>query len=157
PAAPLKCAVCSQLIAAHPEAVAADLGGEVNYFCGVDHAEIVNQNWKLLRTGNSAERLRAHPAGQEAWTHGVKTLLYMRLNFPDDLTDPVSVGDAYNALDGVNDFYTENSYNVTSIDPTVTPLLTLPQPKVWYETNDFGTATLLEDARAVARQAGFDT
>jgi hypothetical protein len=133
------------------------LGGEVEYFCGVDHAEIVNQNWKLLRTGSGAERLRVHPAGQDAWTHGIKTLLYMRLNFPDDLTDPVSAGDAYEALDRVNDFYTENSYNVTSLDPTVTPLLTLPQPKVWYETNDFGAFTLLEDARAVARQAGFDT
>ena len=153
----LKCAVCSQPIAAHPEAVAADLGGETGYFCGVDHAEIVNQNWKLLRSGGSPERLRVHSTAQEAWTHGAKTLLYMRLNFPDDLTDPVSAAAAYDALNSVNDFYTENSYDVTSISPTVTPLLTLPQPKVWYQTNDFGPFTLLDDARAVASQAGFDT
>src|SRR5262249_1577045 len=94
-------------------------------------------------------------AADNNWTHGLKTVLYMRLNFPDDLTEPISEADAYNAMNGVNDFYTIGSYDLTALTATVTPLLTLPQPKTYYSYA--GTSALLSDARETARRAGFDT
>ena len=38
----------------------------------------------------------------------------MRVNFPDDLTEPISEEDAYDVMDGVNTYYTANSYDLTS-------------------------------------------
>jgi len=64
--------------------------------------------------------------GNDAWTHGTKNVLYMRVNFPDDLTEPLSEAAAYATMDSVNTFYTECSYDLTSLTATVTPLLTLP-------------------------------
>ena len=49
----------------------------------------------------------------------------------------------------------EGSYDQTWVTATVTPLLTLPQIKAWYGTA--GTGALLDDARATARLAGYDT
>ena len=48
-------------------------------------------------------------------------------------------------MDGVNDFYVDTSYDLTSLDATVTPLVTLPQSKSWYATT--GPAQLQDDAR----------
>ncbi|MGI8965247.1 MAG: Calx-beta domain-containing protein, partial [Limisphaerales bacterium] len=79
----------------------------------------------------------------------------MRVNFPDDLREPISEAGAYSVMNGVNTFYTQGSYNTTSLTPTVTPLLTLPQSKSWYSTA--GTGALLDDARKVAKTAGYDT
>jgi hypothetical protein len=91
----------------------------------------------------------------DSWTHGPKTLLYMRVNFPDDLTEPISQQDANSAMNGVDSYYVQNSYNLTSIDPTVAPLVTLPQKKAWYATS--GPGQLLADAREATRLAGYDT
>ena len=41
-------------------------------------------------------------AAQDAWTHGNKSVLYIRVNFPDDLTEPISETAAYLAMNGVN-------------------------------------------------------
>src|ERR1017187_3223712 len=94
-------------------------------------------------------------AGNDQWTHGEKSLLYMRLNFPDDLTEPISEADASSQMVGVNAFYAEGSYDQPWVTATVTPLLTLPQIKAWYSTA--GSGALLADVRATARLAGYDT
>jgi hypothetical protein len=151
------CGVCGQAAAAGRGGVAAEVGGELAYFCGVDHADIVNQHWTRLESGGADAQTKAHSAGQDSWTHGAKTLLYMRVNFPDDLTEPISEAEAYRVMNQVNAFYVEGSYDVTSLTTTVTPLVTVPQIKAWYGTNDYGEGALLADARAAARLAGFDT
>jgi hypothetical protein len=155
--APRRCAVCGQ--AAEPErgGVAADLGGELAYFCGVDHAHVVNQHWTSLENAGLSAQSKALSAGQESWTHGPKNVLYMRVNFPDDLTEPISEANAYEVMNQVNAFYAEGSYDMTSLTATVTPLITVPQTKAYYGTNDFGEGALLDDARETARLAGYDT
>ena len=78
----------------------------------------------------------------------------MRVNFPDDLTEPISEADAYAVMNSVNTFYTTVSYNLTALDTTVAPVVTLPQTKAYYSADP---TLLLADARAATRQAGYDT
>lgn len=138
--------------------IAADVGGEVKFFCGVDHAYAVKK-WMLQRLAASGGENGGFgslaTAVNDAWTHGSKNVLYMRVNFPDDLTVPISEAQAYNVMDDVNLFYTEGSYNMTALSTMVTPLLTLPESKGWYSTA--GPGALMSHAREAARRAGFET
>ena len=54
----------------------------------------------------------------------------------------------------VNSFYTDTSYNLTALDTTVAPVVTVPQTKAYYSADP---GLLLADARAATKQAGFDT
>ena len=81
-------------------------------------------------------------------------MLYIRVNFPDDLTQPNSETSAYSTMDAVNAFFVECSYNQTWLNTKVTPLLTVPQLKAYYSTA--GPGALADDARDAARKAGFE-
>ena len=122
------CGVCGQSLRAHPRQVAGDIGGETALFCGVEHLALVNARWVLAESGHGVTA-NAVAGGGDTWTQGRKTLLYMRVNFPDDLTAPLSEASAYSSMDEVNAFYVEGSYDTTSLTTDVTPLLTLPQVK----------------------------
>ncbi len=150
--APKRCAVCGQA-AMGPSAMTADTGGELAYYCGVEHQEVMTGHWveleKRAKDGSSTAK------DLQTWSLGPKLLLYMRVNFPDDLTEPVSESSAYEAMNRVNDFYVENSYDRTYITAIVTPLLTLPLTKAFYA--EAGPFAVLDDARSAALQAGYDT
>ncbi len=148
------CRVCGQWIHASALKVAGDIGGETAWFCSPEHLALVNSRWVVTESGNS-QTANVTAGGGDSWTQGRKTLLYMLVNFPDDLTEPLSEAEAYSSMDSVNAFYVEGSYDTTSITTEVTPLLTLPQIKAWYTTA--GPGALLSDAREAARKAGFDT
>ncbi len=91
-----------------------------------------------------------------AWTEGNKRLLYVRVDFADDVGEPISVSSAQAVLAELNQFMQSNSYGKTSITPTVVPMvLRLPRSKASYgSAND--TDGLLRDARTAARNAGYD-
>ena len=148
------CSVCGQSLV-DGQAVAADIGGEVAHFCGLAHAELANARWVAAEGGSANPMPLFATASNDNWTHGNKAVLYMRVNFPDDLTEPISEAGAYEVMDQVNAFYTTGSYDMTSLSATVTPLVTVPQTKGWYSTA--GPGALLDDAREAARRAGFDT
>jgi hypothetical protein len=153
------CGVCGAATDLGQQGLAADIGGELACFCGSAHARLVTQYWVMAEgDGGGGVRPMAateQSAGNDLWTHGEKLLLYMRLNFPDDLTEPISEANASSQMVGVNASYAEGSYDQTWVTATVTPLLTLPQIKAWYSTA--GAGALLDDARATARSAGYDT
>jgi len=132
-----------------------DIGGEVKAFCSSEHLELARQGLDAVTVKRNSQGADLTAGGSSAWTQGRKNLLYIRVNFPDDLTEPISETEAYDIMSAVNQFYVANSYNQTWIDTTVTPLLTLPQVKAWYATA--GPGAVLDDARKIARQAGFDT
>jgi hypothetical protein len=136
--------------------VFAESGGGVLHFCGVDHVDAANAQLALAESGGTSAGSNPtfRTATQDAWTHGRKSVLYIRVNFPDDLTEPLSETAAAAAMNGVNSFYTENSYDLTSLTATITPVITLPQTKAYY-SGDPGL--LLNDARAWAKKAGFVT
>jgi hypothetical protein len=146
-----KCALCDQQVAAGKQI--GEVGGETRAFCTEEHAQLASASLVLAADSGSMAVLAA--GGSSAWTQGRKDLLYIRVNFPDDLTEPNSETAAYSTMDAVNAYYVENSYNQNWYDTTVTPLLTVPQVKAWYATA--GPGALLDDARTVARKAGYDT
>lgn len=156
------CSVSGKPATSRGSPVYAESGGGVLCFCGEDHYKLVNQQWTLAESGGggietspgSFDANATATAANDAWTHGNKTVLYMRVNFPDDLTEPISEADAYSQMDGVNAYYTVNSYDLSSLTATVTPLLTLPQVKAYYSPDP---TLLLADARAVAAAAGYQT
>jgi len=151
------CCVSGRAATSRGQPVYAESGGGVMCFCGTDHYQMVNKQWALAESGAASggeTPIGTPTATDDNWTHGNKSLLYLRVNFPDDLTEPISEADAYAAMDGVNSYYTENSYDLTSLTATVTPVITMPQTKAYYSTDP---SLLLADARAAAKVAGFDT
>ncbi len=153
------CGVSGQPAAWRNQPVFAESGGAILCFCGTDHYELVNRQWALAESGaggfGGSGIAGVGGARDDSWTHGPKRLLYIRVNFPDDLTEPISETAAYSAMNGVDAYYVQNSYDLTSLDPTVAPLVTLPQLKAWYAT--IGPGQLLADAREATRLAGYDT
>lgn len=151
------CGVCNEPVNRTGPGKLADIGGETRAFCCEEHAQLVNENLSIAAKGGpgAAPEPNAVAGGGTTWTMGRKDVLYMRVNFPDDLTEPNSETDAYGAMNAVNQFFIENSYDQVWLTTTVTPLLTLPQVKAWYSTA--GPGALFADARDVARKAGYET
>src|ERR1019366_1490099 len=97
------CSVSGQAVTARGQPVYAETGSGVLCFCGTDHYDLVNQQWALAESGGTGGVGGSGVAGvgapmNDAWTHGIKTLLYMRVNFPDDLTEPISEAAAYSVM-----------------------------------------------------------
>ncbi|HEV2695282.1 MAG TPA: Calx-beta domain-containing protein, partial [Verrucomicrobiae bacterium] len=153
------CSVSAKPASSRGQPVYAESGGGILCFCGVDHFNMANkqlaasEGGKLAAVGNSGTFGTPTPT-DDTWTHGNKSVLYMRVNFPDDLTEPISATDASSVMNAVNTYYTENSYDLTSLTATVTPLITLPQTKAYYSVDP---GLLLNDARAYAAKAGYVT
>ncbi len=85
-----------------------------------------------------------------AWTTGVKKLLFIRVNFPDDLADPQSEESARAMMNETSEWFKTCSYGLTSFETTVTPLITMPFPRNWYGGFVAGYAAV------EARNHGFD-
>ncbi len=92
------------------------------------------------------------------WTHGTKSLLYIRVCFPDDPTEPISFNEAVDLLQKVDGVFQTNSYGQLSISGTVTPLIQMPRAKTNYAQMlaSSGPYLLLREAREAAAKAGFD-
>ena len=153
------CSVSGRSVAAINQPVYADSGGSLLAFSSTNYFELANRQWTLAESGGTAAT-GDNPVGgvggfvSDAWTHGTKKVLYMRVNFPDDLTEPISEANAYAVMNSVNNFYTTGSYDLTALDPTVAPLVTVPQIKAYYSADP---GLLLADARAATKLAGYDT
>ncbi len=90
-----------------------------------------------------------------SFTQGTKTLLFMPVGFSDDPAAPITQSAANLLMTQVNQWFTEQSYNSTSIVSDVTPLLILPQSKAFYAGQSVWA--LQDDARSAALAVGFDT
>jgi hypothetical protein len=67
------------------------------------------------------------------WAFGPKTSLCIRMNYPDDIREPIREDEVYALMAGANQFFVENSYGAASLTtPTVTPVLLMPHPKAYY-------------------------
>lgn len=156
------CSVSGQASSVAGQQTLADFGGDIVSFCKPNHAADLNQSLSGL-WGDAGGGGGALPVG--ASTQGVKSLLFIRLRFPDELIEPITEDAAYQVMDQVNNFFVENSYNTLSITPTVTPLLTLPRTKTQYDSPPptggalFGPGVniIYNDALAVAAAAGYDS
>ncbi|MCK6473273.1 MAG: carboxypeptidase regulatory-like domain-containing protein [Planctomycetes bacterium] len=131
--------------------VAVEAGGQIYFLCSGGHiitleGELTAQEGSTPGDGSLA---------QSAWTEGTKTVLYIRVNYPDDLTDPQTESSCTSMFNSSIALFQEFSYGKTSLAPTITPLLTMPQNKAYY-AGSAGDMAILADARAVASAAGYN-
>jgi hypothetical protein len=146
--------------------LAAEIGGAIEYFH--DPLEFNSRLQEEIKWESALgpEKTRA-PMSADAltstWTEGTKTLLFIRLDFSDDpgvptgtfgaMTDQAVLSYMNNQ---VSPFYVANSYNKTSIQTTVTPVVRMPHPKTYYSQNN-RWEQVLTDGRDAARAAGYET
>lgn len=153
------CSVSGESSTAYRDEQLVEIAGEFEFLCRSEHVNLLNQEWTTDAAGKwqrkSPDGTSDGPVALDSWSQGPKTVLFIRVNFPDDLADPISEADAYNLMNDVNTWIVANSYGSSAMISTVTPLLTLPGTKAYY--SQVGDGQLLTDARAVAKQAGFDT
>jgi Concanavalin A-like lectin/glucanases superfamily/PKD domain/Carboxypeptidase regulatory-like domain len=140
--------ICSVSGLPSGRAVVVQVGEEIHYLCSGGHIEAFAG--KFADAENSPQSL-------SPWTSGIKTLLFMRLNFTDDLAESISATDATNLMLNVSNWFFEGSYSNTAIQATITPLLTMPQAKSYYaqQGTGYGDFTLMSDALQVARTNGY--
>lgn len=138
--------------------IVADAGGELRFFR--NRAEFEN----FVRDLEAWESRHGPVRGDlSPWTEGTKTMLFIRVDFPDRPGVPVDrFGQvlteefSQNLFDGpVDEFYVNNSYGKTSLRTTVTPVVRMPQPQTAYPRENL--FALITDARNAARAAGFET
>ena len=136
----------------------AQAGDKVHYLCDAGHITALNQIY--IESEDSADfsgELQSASTDQNPRTQGHKTLLAMRVNFPDDTTDPLPESVAESVMAEVKRFYAASSYGTLNFTTIISPLLTLPKPQSWYMTNDellVTLPTMLLEARAAAVAAG---
>jgi hypothetical protein len=137
--------------------VAVEVAGENQFLLTAE--ELVAMNSLLVAEevplSQQTAVVQSAPIAASSWTEGTKSVLYIRVNFPEDLSEPVSYANADSCMSQVNQFYISNSFGKTSMTWTITPVLTLPKSKFTYASGS--PPTLLNDARAVALSAGYDT
>jgi uncharacterized delta-60 repeat protein len=152
-----KCPVCGE--SAHPlqAPVLLDVAGRILQVCSAAHGVELNrrlgQPGRTLLLPDAGDVDPLDPGVLGSLTQGNKTLLFMRVSFADDITEPITQAEATQLMNAVNAHFVESSFNTTAISSTITPLLALPQTKLWYGTN--GPGSVLDHARKAARAAGF--
>ncbi|MEJ7861052.1 MAG: FG-GAP-like repeat-containing protein [Pyrinomonadaceae bacterium] len=147
--------------------IAAKAGGEIVYFSNRQEFKRYEESLTRRETmiapslstfGEAAEQL-------SPWTEGAKSVLVIRVDFPDRAGEPVdrsgfplTEARANSVINGsVNQFYVSNSYNKTSLSVgAVTPVLRMSHPQSYY-TGFNVNSELLPEARAAARAAGYET
>lgn len=153
------CAISGTNSPTLPDSHWVEIGGERIFLCGTEHLNLLNHAWTTDANGKWVKTTKGgepgNPSVRDSWSQGPKTVLFIRVNFPDDLSEPISESAAYDLMNNVSSWIVANSYGTSSMITTVTPLLTLPNTKSFY--SEVGDGQLLTDARAVARQAGYDT
>ena len=138
------------------ETPAVEIGGRIQFLCHGGHL-VAMADGLIAQEGATGGPVKPTGPVPTSWSTGVKSVLYIRVTFPDRLQDPQPERDAYEMMRTVNDFLAENSRGQLTFLTTVTPLLVMPRSEAWYRANDSSSApAILTDARAVARAAGYD-
>lgn len=96
----------------------------------------------------------SRPAEASAYTQGAKSVLFIRVDFPDLPGEPITDPAAQALIKETFDYYVTNSYNTTSLkSTTVTPVFRMSGPKIIYEAD---AGLLMVEARQLAAKNGFD-
>jgi len=123
-------------------------------FCVPGHADMTEQT---LADAEDALGNGSSLAPASVWTEGPKTVLFIRVDFSDKPGDPVGQTAAETLINNTcNAFYVANSFNKTTMTTVVTPTLRMTKTAADYIATD-NYLSLMADARAAAKAAGFDT
>lgn len=87
---------------------------------------------------------------------GTEKVLFIRVNYPDDLSVALTDDRLANHADSVAAIIEANSYGTLLFEIDITPILTMPQPKSFYELNNrLWFVRLRSDALKAAENAGY--
>src|SRR5207248_7242185 len=111
-----------------------DAGDAVNGYCSAEDAAAAGdalENHLLMASGS--------------WSTGAKKLIYIKVNFTDAPSDPISTSAAQGAMTTVDNYFRAASYNKTSIATTVAGPYMMPMTKAAYQSAQAETQ-LMNDA-----------
>lgn len=135
-------------------AIAAETGDKILWLCHGSH--IVAAAEAIAESEGSAPQT-ANSGFQPNASTGQRSILVMMVDFPNIPGQTVVLDDAKTNLANVATFLHEASYGDLTIKTQVfTPVLRMPQSSTSYRDSSIGDTTLLNDARAAARAAGYD-
>ena len=129
---------------------AVEIAGEIHYLCDGGHIH-------ALAEGGSGGPTKPTTTITTTLSTGVRTVLYMRVAFPETRKEPQTEAAAYEMMRQVNDFMVESSYGNIYLLATVTPLVVLPRTEAWYNGGGGDEYVLQTDAQLAARRLGYDT
>ncbi len=135
---------------------AVEVGGEIHYLCHGGHI-IAFEERLIAEEGKSGGPVKTTTTIASTDSTGVRTILYMRLAFPETNQAPQTEAAAYEMMREVNDFMVESSYGNVYLLTTVTPLIILPHSEAWYNGGGGDEYAVRNDAIVSARQMGYDT
>jgi hypothetical protein len=120
--------------------VVAELAGQPVFLCRPSHAMELNDRLTAEETGGPTPSEEEPEAS--AWTEGQKSLILMRVDFPDLPGQPLADATAITLISNLNVFYTQMSYGRTGFytngaGSDFTPTFRMPQPAAWYGTNNY--------------------
>ncbi len=161
------------------EPVAVEADGKIHILCTSQHTALfaaqliaAEQEHNAADSGQGSSGVVGRPT--QAWTHGTKKMLIIRVDFSDRTGTPVNPGDSQqitdtyvanviNGANGVRDFFEQNSFGKTTLSlaapvagdsADVTNVLRMPATAASYATAG-NNAQLHTDARNIAAAAGF--
>lgn len=151
------CSVTAQSARVIQEEVAAELAGEIVFFCRPEHA--ARQNEKIIAADSGPPSPDGGDPEASTWTEGQKKLILIRVDFPDLVGVNLSDSGAVTLINNLNNFYTEMSYGRASfasngLGSDFTPVFRMSQPAAYYGTNNFYNQ-LRNEARNAATAAGY--
>ncbi len=151
------CSITAQSARVVQQEVAAELGGEIVFFCRPDHA--VRQNEKIVAADSGPPSPEGGSPEASTWTEGEKKLLLIRVDFPDLEGVNLSEIGAVTLINNLDSFYGEMSYGragfaSNGLGSDFTPVFRMSQPAAYYGTNDYYNQ-LRTEARNAATAAGY--
>ena len=152
------CAVSGQSAKVFNQTVIAEVAGEPVFLCQSNHVVQLNDNLTAAETGGPTPS-EGDPE-PSAWTEGQKSLILIRVDFPDLQGQPFADTTGVTLISNLNVFYTEMSYGRTGFftngaGSDYTPTFRMPQPAAYYGTNNYYDQ-LRADARSAATAAGYN-
>src|SRR5262249_31364618 len=114
------CAVSGQSAGILGQQTLVEYGGQILSVCHVEQTTRLIKQLAVAEGGGSvaanfAPPPPSPPPGAGSWTQSPKTLLYMRVVFPDDATEPITEDGANTTMNQVNAYFVQASYDTTSI------------------------------------------
>ena len=117
--------------------------------------EVAGEGYVAAEGGTGGPTYPLYPINSTATTGG-RSVLYLRVSFPDILREPQTETAAYSMMNSVNDWFIESSYGKLFLLTTVAPLVVVPNGEAWYTGGDADEYDLLGDASATAAAMGYD-
>ena len=137
---------------------AVEVGDQIVYLCDGGHIRVYEEGL-IAAEGGTGGALNLNGPAASSFSNGPRSLLYMRVVFPDDLQEPQTEAQAWEAVRQLNSYFAEISYGKIFYLASVTPTIVLPRSEAWYAADYTSTGSnspIMNDAKEAARAMGYN-